>query len=914
LFLERQVAVMAEKYRTREERRKQAESNKKSKPKSKGLFKRIFLILITLGIVGMIVGGATFAYFISDAPKLDEKLLKDPVPSKVYADDGKTVIDELGPDMRDYVAYDDVPQLVVNAFLATEDVRFFEHHGIDVRRLGGAVLANVTNGFGSQGASTITQQVVKRSYLTADKTIKRKVQEMWLSFQLEQKYTKQEIFEMYVNKIFFANRANGIATAAKVYYGKELKDLKLNEAAMLVGLPQSPNRYDPFKYPDRAEKRRNVVLHLMNKHGFISKQQMEQAQSVPIKQGLKKTNTARTDSTPYDTFIDEVIKEVAKMGDYNVFTDGLEIYTTVDADAQKYVHKMLTTNDIVNFPSKKLQTGITLLDTKTGEIKAIGGSRNKEFNGGFNYATDTKRSPGSTIKPILDYGPAVEYLKWSTYHQIVDEPFKYENGQTLNNAAKTHYGKITIREALGRSLNIPAVKTFNEVGTDRSRQFAENLGIPLNNKPLFESAAIGAGLNVSSLDMAGAYSAFGNGGIYNKPHSVRKVVLRDKNTTIKNKIESKSVMKESTAFIITDLLKSVLKNSYGTGVAANISGMPVAGKTGTTNYTEEEKQKYNVEPGGALDAWFAGYTTNYTIGVWTGYEKKNDFLGKSSQAIPKQVFKNLMQHVSQGKQPKDFKKPSSVSKVRVVKGSDPAMVASDFTPASMVSEEYFVKGTEPTQVTKQYSKIDSPTISNASYDPATNEILLAWDYPQSVNDEEKPDFEVKVSLNGSPETVLKVSPDHELRIPNPQPGTKYVFTVTALAKDQRSDPATASVDIPAATVDPGQDGKNTNPDDQQPGDQTDPNQGNGGANDNQNGQGDGNTDNGTGNTGDNGNAGQGDGNTEGGNGQDNGNGNPNGNPNGNNNGNGNSNGNNNGTGNSNGTNNGTGEGTGSWGN
>ncbi|RFU65505.1 PBP1A family penicillin-binding protein [Peribacillus glennii] len=846
---------MAEKYKTRTERRKQTQvQNKGKQKKPKGLFKRVFLFLVTLGIIGMVAGGATFAYFISDAPKLDEKLLKDPVPSTLLDIDGKP-FKEVGQ-KREYVEYEDVPKLVENAFLATEDVRFYQHHGVDIRRLGGAVMANLTQGFGAQGASTITQQVVKRSYLSPEKTLKRKAQEMWLSLQLEQKYTKQEIFEMYVNKIFFENRANGIGTAAEIYYGKELKDLELHEAAMLVGLPQSPARYNPFEHPQRAEKRRNVVLHLMNKHGFITKEEMEQAQDIPIKKGLAKKGQNQMDSTPYEVFVDQVIKEVEKMGDYNIFADGLEIHTTLDRDAQEYVHKMLTTNEIINFPSDTLQTGITLLDTKTGEIRAIGGSRSADFNSGWNYATDTKRSPGSTIKPIFDYGPAIEYKKWSTYEQIVDEPYQYSNGVKINNASRQHYGKMTIREALGRSLNIPALKTFQEVGIDRAQGFGKNLGLPIK-EDLVEADAIGGGkLEVSSLDIAGAYSAFGNSGIYNEPHSVKKIVLRDKSTTIKNKPESRAVMKDSTAFMVTDMLKSVLKQSYGTGVLADIPGLPVAGKTGTTNYSAEDKIKYNVEPGGALDSWFAGYTTNYTAAIWTGYENKSNFLGKSSQGIPKEAFRKLMQHVSEGKETKDFKQPSSVAKVGIVKGSDPAMLPNEYTPEHEIVYEYFLKENEPTEVTKKYEKLKAPYNVNAVYDQNGNEIELVWDYEES--EDKEPEFEVKISSDKGGEREITLN-EHALTIQSVIPGAKYTFTVTALADGQRSDPVSTTIEIadPNAMEElPGTDPEETLP----PGEENAPGNGNGNPG-NGNEQGNGN-DSGNGGSPGNGNE-DGDGNDDG---------------------------------------------------
>ncbi|WP_375089399.1 PBP1A family penicillin-binding protein [Peribacillus sp. RS7] len=792
---------MAEKYNTREERRKQSQTQKKEPKngpkKPTNMLKRIFLILVTIGIIGLVAGGAAMAYFISDAPKLDEKLLKDPVTSKILDENGK-LLAEVGTENRDYVNYEDIPDLVEEAFLATEDSRFYEHHGVDFLRLGSAVIANFKNGFGSEGASTLTQQVIKRSYLTPDKTIKRKVQEMWLSIQLERKYTKEEIFEMYVNKIFFANRANGVLTASQTYYGKDLSELKLNEAAMLVGLPQSPSRYDPYKYPERAKERRDIVLHLMNKHGYITENEMKSAQSIDITEGLQEIDKSQIDTTAYDAFIDLVIEEVGDMGDYNVFTDGLEIQTTIDKDAQEYVYNMLNSDEIINYPSKDLQAGVTLLDTETGEIKAVGGGRNTTVKRGWNYATDAKRSPGSTIKPILDYGPAVEYLNWSTYHQIKDEEYSYTDGTPLKNASGRHYGTVTTREALARSLNIPALKTLQAVGLDRARDFATDLGIPFE-KEITESAALGGGKDVSTLELAGAYSSFGNNGIYNEPHSVKKIVLRDK-TTIKNKTDSKPVMKDSTAFIVTDMLKSVMKEAYGTGRLANIPNLPVAGKTGSTNFTPEQRAANNIPSSGVKDSWMAGYTTNYTVAVWAGYDnasgEKLEYLGDSSQRIPKSIFKNLMEHMAQSKETKDFDQPDSVVKVGVIKGSNPAVKANEYTPSSKITYEYYVKGHEPTQVTTEYEKIDSPGI-NASYNQESNAINLSWSYPKG-----NAQFEVMMSVDGGAQSVLKKSKDTSLTIPNPTPGSKYTFSVVALVDNQQSDPASTSVEIPAEAAEP----------------------------------------------------------------------------------------------------------------
>ncbi|PLT28368.1 PBP1A family penicillin-binding protein [Peribacillus deserti] len=791
---------MAQDYKTREERRKQqtqAKNKKKGKAKPAGMFKRVFLLLIALGITGMVLGGATFAYFAATAPKLSEGMLKDPVSSKIY-DKNKKLIKEIGKENREYIPYDEIPPSVVDATIATEDARFFEHHGVDLRRLGSAVVANITNGFGSQGASTITQQLVKRSFLTPEKTIKRKVQELWISLQIERKYTKEQIFEMYVNKIYYGEGAYGISTAAKTYFNKPLKDLTLPEVATLVGLPQSPSNYSPFDNPDQAEKRRNVVLTLMERHGYISNAELTKAKASPVKTLVVKEEQREKNTEPYNAFIDHVINEVEDMGDYNVYTDGLEIYTTMDPKAQEHVYEMMS-SDQFNFPDEKFQAGITLLDTKTGEIRALGGGRNIKGERNYNYATQIQRQPGSTIKPIVDYGPAIEYLNWSTYEQVVDEPYKYSNGTPINNYNDQFRGQMTIREALGRSLNIPALKAFQAVGLDKAREFANGLGMPFKKDEFFESASIGGiSPGISPLQLAGAYSAFGNNGIYNKPHAITKIVVN--NTEIKTAPEPKVAMKESTAFMVTDMLKSVVKSPYGTGSYANVPDLPVAGKTGTTNYSEEEIQS-GIPESAVPDAWFAGYTTNYTAAIWTGYGSKKDYIPAENeyQKIAQKMFRDLMGYVSQDKETPDFKQPKSVVQVKVEQGSNPPKLASDYTPESNISYEYFVRGHQPTEVSKEYEKPKGPGNLQASYDPDSNQISLTWDYD---GEEKKPEFEVKVALNDGADSVLTVTKENGLKMENPQAGGTYKFTVSAISGDSRSDSASTTVQIPKTEEDP----------------------------------------------------------------------------------------------------------------
>lgn len=837
---------MTEQYTSREERRKQQEKKSKQKGKkpSKGLFKKIFLILVALGITGIVAGAATFAYMIKDAPELDEKLLKDPISSQVYDMNNEPFV-EIGSVKRDYVDYEDIPETVRDAFIATEDSRFFEHNGIDLIRLGGAVIANFTDGFGSEGASTITQQVVKNSFLSHEKTLSRKAQEAWLSFQLERKYTKEEIFEIYVNKNWMGSGGHGVATAAKAYYDKTLDELTLDEAALLAGLPQSPANYDPFKHPDKAQKRRDIVLSLMNQHGYITKEEMTAAQSVDVTAALVPEKDRSTGEIPYDSFVGQVIKEIEeKYPDLDPFSEGLKIYTTLDVNAQKYVEDILDGNEIVAFPDDKFQAGITLLDTKTGEIRALGGGRNQTQTFGFNYATDPRRQPGSTIKPVLDYGPAIEYLKWGTYHTLVDEPYKYSTGQEINNWDNDYFGPVTMRRALAFSRNIPALKAMQEVGLDKSKEFGAKLGIPVSE--LTESYSIGGlGGNdkgVSSLQMAGAYSAFGNNGFYTEPYSVITIELRD-GTKLDMRPETEVVMQDYTAFMITDMLKDVL--TYGTGTRARVDGLSVAGKTGTTNYPKAERDKYGIPKGAVPDSWFVGYSTNYTAAVWTGYDDRTkNWLVSDEQKISQYIFKSLMTYVSQGKDTADFPVPSSVQAVKIEKDTNPAKLASEFTPADQVITEYAVKGNAPKEVSSKYEKLDAPSNVKVTLDEATQALLVTWDF--NAEDSNGVQFQVYASQNEGGEQLLTTTADRQVTLTAQTDGI-YTFKVIAIRGAQQSDPASTKIEIKIKKEEEATEEENTE-NDETDDDTSDTGETNGGTTNNGNGNGAGNGNgNGTGN-------------------------------------------------------------------
>ncbi|WP_102345812.1 transglycosylase domain-containing protein [Bacillus sp. Marseille-P3661] len=821
---------MSENYRTRQERRTVKTTKKtKSKRKPGNIFKRLIIVVVFLGIITAIVGSITALAFIKDAPALDAAALEDPLSAKVY-DRNLNLIADLGTEKRTKITYQDIPKILEDAVLATEDVRFYDHFGIDLKRIGGAVLANVTEGFGAEGASTITQQVVKHAFLSPEKTLKRKIQEQWIAIQLERQFSKEQILTMYLNKIFYGNRAYGVAKAAEIYFGKELSELELHEAALLAGLPQRPSGYDPFKYPEAAEKRRNIVLSLMEKHGKITSEQAEAAKAIPVTDYVIKKEEKSTD--PYDAFIDQVIEEIEQVGDIDIFSSGVSIYTTLDPDAQAYVQKLLDSDEFVNYPNERFQAGLVVVETKTGEVLAIGGGRNQDTS---YFATDIKRQPGSTIKPIIDYGPAVEHLKWSTYHQIVDEPHSYTNGPAIKNYDNRYKGQMSIRDALADSRNIPALKTLQEVGLSKARDFAANLGISVE-ETINEAYALGGFNGTSPLELAGAYSAFGNNGVYNKPHTVTKITFDD-GREINLKPESTVAMEDYTAFILTDMMKSVVQ--YGTGRAANVSGVHIAGKTGTTNFDDETRKKYGIPNGAVPDIWFTGYSPEYTVSVWTGYSEhgKDNYLSGNQTAIAKQLFKLTMSEITKGEKQEDFKVPNSIVKSPVEKGSNPPKLPSEFTPDNQIVYEYFVRGTEPVEISSNFNQLSAVQNAEVSYLSDENKIVITWEYDEELLEDVS--FTVNQVTNSGPFVHLYTGKNLSTEIVIEPPSVDSLFGFEIIASsdsnpENQSEGVIVDIEIPQMIGDffPGPGNGNGNEENNNQG--NDNNEDNNGNNDDEN--------------------------------------------------------------------------------
>ncbi|MCW8486002.1 penicillin-binding protein PBP1A [Streptococcus macedonicus] len=632
---------------------------------------------LTLVIAAVLAGGSLFAYYVSSAPKLSESKLSSTNSSLIYDSSGNLIAD-LGSEKRESVTSDNIPLNLVNAITSIEDKRFFKHRGIDVYRILGAAFNNFTSS-STQGGSTLDQQLIKLAYFStseSDQTLKRKAQEAWLALQMERKYTKEEILTFYVNKVYMGNGNYGMLTAAKSYYGKDLKDLSIAQLALLAGIPQAPSQYDPYTNPDAAQSRRDTVLAEMYENGNITKDEYDTAVATPVTDGLQTLTETSSYDAYLDNYIKEVIEEVSDKTGQDIYSAGLKVYTNVDTDVQQYLWNVYNTDYYVSYPDPDLQVASTIIDVTNGNVIAQLGSRNQDttVSLGTNQSVLTDRDWGSTMKPITDYAPAIENgIYTSTAATTSDSKYYWPGTSTqIYNWDRQYYGTMTIQTAIQQSRNVPAVKALEAVGLDAAKEFLEGLGI--YSPQLYYSNAISSSTSdsdekygASSEKMAAAYAAFSNGGIYYEPQYINKIEFND-GTTQTYSSSGTRAMKETTAYMMTSMLKTVL--TYGTGTKAAISGVYQAGKTGTSNYSDDELEEieestgiYNSVVGTmAPDELFVGYTTQYSMAVWTGYKDRMTPIYGVGLNVAADVYKTMQSYLNEkyGSGSEDFTVPSGV--------------------------------------------------------------------------------------------------------------------------------------------------------------------------------------------------------------------------------------------------------------
>ena len=606
---------------------------------------RLFIALCLVVFAGLGFGYIFAAY--QSLPAVGNNM-RPAVSSQVFDSHGRLITTLHSDQNRLPIDINKVPQNLQNAFIAAEDNRFYEHIGIDPIGIFRAIFANLTNRGIAQGGSTITQQLAKNAFLSQEQTLKRKIQEAMLALEIEHKYSKKEILEMYMNQIYFGQGAYGIQTAAKTYFNKDVNELTLTQCAMLAGLPKSPNYYSPFNNLNEAKKRKNVVLDQMVKYGYISAAEAEDAKNQDL--GLSKSHQSK-EADEYASFIDYVSQQVAKKyGDDALYKEGLKIYTTMDVDKQHAAVRAMR-----NLPNNytdengltQPQAAIVSIDPKTGHILAMVGGRGQDS---FNRASMAVRQPGSAFKPFV-YLTALQH-DMTPDTTMDDQPVTY-GSWSPKNAGGSYSGTMTLSDALAHSVNTIAVQLADKVGTKNIIANAKKMGITtLDAKDDNLAMALG-GLTkgVTPLEMASAYGTFANKGVHVKPTAIVKILDRDGNvledaSTLEKEETKTRVMSEREAYEMTTMLEGVI--DHGTGTAAAI-GRPAAGKTGTTDDNK--------------DAWFVGYTPDIVTAVWIGDDTGSHSLGEIyGSTIPAEIWKDYMSSATSDESGGDFSAPSGMER------------------------------------------------------------------------------------------------------------------------------------------------------------------------------------------------------------------------------------------------------------
>ena len=710
---------------------------------------RRWLQPVCWGIALLVVSAALIwgydAFNVADWQSLDPgKLTGLAQTGAIYDKDGNYVTTLVGRENRTVIDTSQLPAHVVDAFLAAEDLRFYKHPGFDVIRILGALVSNVRSGGFDQGASTITQQLVKLSHLSSQKTIARKLEEVWLALQMEQLYTKEQILNLYLNYIYFGQGAYGIQAAAEVTFGVDAADLSPAQAAALAAAIKAPSAYSIQDAPENNRQRREYILGVMLSEGMLTKEQHDAA----LQEELTPLRSSAV-QTEYGWFVDAVLDEAELQLDVSaemLLAGGYRIDTTLDPAMQITLDKQFDNTSV--FPGNAsdgtpVQAAAAAVDTATGAVRAIVGGRTYETRRGLNRATHLRRQPGSALKPLAVYAPAIEYAGWTAASVIVDEPTAF-GSYTPRNAGNAYYGNVTLRAALKNSLNIPAVKVIESIGVGTARRYLTAVGIELDNRDWNLSLALGSmTYGASPVQMAAAYSPFANGGTFYAPYFIEKITDRSGMVIYQHQDNGTRVLTPQNAYLLTDLMRTVIAS--GTGTRLNSASVQVAGKTGTVNMVG----------GGNRDAWMSAYTANLSVSVWMGYDNPDDAHRLSNSVSggtnPASLARNFLKDWYANQKKPTFTQPGGLVIVtldkKAIEWRGEPMLATSLTPDSYKVKEIFVEGTQPTK------KSD------------------VWQPPASARS-----FYVTHNSSGQPQLVITASDAAVYRIQRDAAGESFILT------------------------------------------------------------------------------------------------------------------------------------------
>ncbi len=697
----------------------------------------------------LVLAGAAYwgygAFNVAQWQKLDPaKLTGLAQTGAIYDRDGNYVTTLVGRENRTVIDTSSLPAHVVNAFLAAEDLRFYKHPGFDVTRILGAVLSNVRSGGFDQGASTITQQLVKLSHLSSQKTVARKLEEVWLALQMEQMYSKEQILDLYLNYIYFGQGAYGIQAAAQVTFGVDAAALSPAQAAALAAAIKAPSAYSIQDAPENNRERRRYILEVMLAEGMLTREQYDAA----LQEELTPHRSTAV-QTEYGWFVDAVLDEAELQLDVSaemLLAGGYRIDTTLDPDMQTVLDRQFEEKSV--FPANHkdgtpVQAAAAAVDTATGAVRAIVGGRQYETRRGLNRATHLRRQPGSALKPLAVYAPAIQYAGWTAASVILDEPTAFGSYKPRN-AGNAYYGNVTLRAALKNSLNIPAVKVIESIGVGTARKYLTSVGIELDDRDWNLSLSLGSmTYGASPVQMAAAYAPFANGGTFYAPYFIERITNRDGVVVYQHQDGGTRVLSAQNAYLLTDLMRTVIAS--GTGTRLNSAGVQVAGKTGTVNMVG----------GGNRDAWMSAYTANLSVAVWMGYDEPDDAHrlpnSVSGGTNPASLARNFLKAWYADRKKPTFSSPGGLVSVtldkKAIEWRGQPMLATSLTPDAYKVKEIFVEGTQPTQ------KSD------------------VWQPPASAQS-----FYVTHDGNGQPQLVITASDPAVYRVQRDAVGESFILT------------------------------------------------------------------------------------------------------------------------------------------